>query len=475
MTRNRSWISNKNLTAVLVLCALVMSPFTAMSQTVIKMPKNKYKVQDDLKLGREASVEVEKQLPILNDAAATRYVQQVGERLVANIPPEFRQPEFKYTFKIVNARDINAFALPGGPMYVNRGMIEAAKNEGEMVGVMAHEISHVALRHGTAQATKANNPWNQILGIGAVIGGGILLGQTGAELGAAAVGSYFLRFSRDAETQADTLGAQIMARAQYDPTDLANMFKTIEGQSGGGGGGVDWFSSHPNPANRYKNIESEKAKLRVSGDPIKNTPGFDQTKRRLLSMPRAKSMAEIEKEGKPQGTGSTTSPTANGVYKQTVEAPSTRYKTYRSGTFLTISVPNNWVEMPDNDSIYFSPNGGYGKDGITHGALLGVFSPQNKNLSTAHDEYLNVILSGNSYLRRSGSTANGTMAGKSALATRLTGTSPVTGRSELVTIYSVMLSNGSLLYFVAVSPENESTVYNRTFSTMRGSLQISDR
>lgn len=474
MTRNNSGILRKNLTAVLVLCAVVMMPFTAISQTQIKIPKNKYKVQDDIKLGREASVEAEKQLPVLNDTSSTRYVQQVGERLVANIPPEFRQPEFQYTFKIINARDINAFALPGGPMYVNRGMIEAAKNEGEMAGVMAHEISHVALRHGTAQQTKLNNPLNQILGIGAILGGAVLGGQTGAQLGQIFAAGYFLRYSRDYETQADILGAQIMARAGYDPNDLANMFKTIEKESGGSGGGPDWLSSHPNPANRYKNIENERARLRISGDPIKNTPGFEQTKRRLMSMPRAKSMAEIEKEGKPQG-GSTTSPTANGVYKQTVEAPSTRYKTYRSGTFLSISVPNNWVEMPDNDSIYFSPNGGYGKDGITHGVLMGIFSASNNNLSSAHTEYVNGVLSGNSYLRKSGSTTSGNMAGRAAMATRLVGTSPVTGRSEVVTVYSVMLSNGSMFYFAGVSPENEATVYNRSFSTMRGSLQINDR
>jgi hypothetical protein len=460
--------------AMLVLWAVVMTPLAAIAQTKINMPKNKYKIQDDIKLGNEAAAEAEKQLPVLNDAQSTRYVQQVGERLVASIPPEFQHPEFRYTFKIVNARDINAFALPGGPMYVNRGMIEAARNEGEMAGVMAHELSHVALRHGTAQQTKANNPLNQILGIGAILGGAVLGGQTGAQLGSIFAAGYFLRFSREYETQADTLGAQIMARAGYDPNDLANMFKTIERESGGSGG-PDWLSSHPNPANRYKNIENEARLLRVSGDPIKNTPGFEQTKRRLQSMPRAKSMAEIEKEGgSGQNTGST-SPTMGGTYKSSVPAPSTRYKTYRSTTFLSVNVPNNWTELPDNDSIYFSPEGGYGKDGITHGTLMGMFSPRNSGLSAAHDEYVNSILSGNSYLRKQGSTYSSNMAGRSGLSTRLSGVSPVTGRTEIVTVYSVMLSNGSLFYLATVSPENESTVYNRAFSAVRNSLQINDR
>src|SRR6185436_12783217 len=124
-------------------------------QTVIKAPKNKYSLSDDVKLGTDAAVKVEQEMPILRDDAVTSYVRRVGGRLVDAIPPELQHPEFHYSFKVVNVREINAFALPGGPMYVNRGMIEAAKTEGEVAGVVAHELSHVALRHGTAQATKA--------------------------------------------------------------------------------------------------------------------------------------------------------------------------------------------------------------------------------------------------------------------------------------------------------------------------------
>ena len=203
--------------AVALLWTMVMMPLAAIGQTRIVAPKNKYKVQDDVKLGRDAARQVEQQMPILNDAEATRYVQQVGERLVRAIPQQFQQPSFDYTFEIVNARDINAFALPGGPMFVNRGMIEAAAREGEMAGVMAHEISHVALRHGTAQATKQSNPLNQILGFGAILGGAVLGGQTGAALGQTLYSGFMLKYSREYETQADILGAQIMAGAGYDP------------------------------------------------------------------------------------------------------------------------------------------------------------------------------------------------------------------------------------------------------------------
>src|SRR5215208_6523371 len=125
-----------------MVAALLMSVEMLAAQTKISPPKNKYKPEQDVQLGREAAAEVEQQLPLLRDDNVGSYVSDIGQRLVANIPAELRHPEFAYTFKVVNVKEINAFALPGGPMYVNRGMIEAAKTEGEVAGVIAHELSH---------------------------------------------------------------------------------------------------------------------------------------------------------------------------------------------------------------------------------------------------------------------------------------------------------------------------------------------
>src|SRR6266403_3655729 len=248
--------------ARLMATAILLMPLVVFAQTQIVLHANKYKPSDDVRLGRQAAAEAEQQFPLLRDAEASAYVERVGQRLVAAIPREFQHPEFRYYFKVVNARDINAFALPGGPMYVNRGMIQAARNEGEMAGVMAHELSHVALRHGTAQASKAQK-YGLLAGILGV-GGAILGGPAGSVLGQGgqlAVGAYFLKFSREYETEADLLGARIMANAGYDPRDLANMVRTIEAQGGGGGGG--FLSDHPSPANRYARINQEAQYLRV--------------------------------------------------------------------------------------------------------------------------------------------------------------------------------------------------------------------
>src|SRR3954463_3796455 len=226
------------------------------AQTRIPPPPNNYTPAQDVELGRKAAADARQQLPIMRDDAVSSYIDDIGKRLVAAIPQDLRHSEFQYTFEPVNVREINAFALPGGPMFLNRGMIEAAHSEGEVAGVMAHEMSHVVLRHGTAQATKGSRLQigavaGQILG--AVVGGaaGSVIAQ-GSQFG---LGAYFMKFSREYESQADLMGAQIMARAGYDPAEMANMFKTIEAE--GGASGPEWLSDHPNPGNRYAAITRE--------------------------------------------------------------------------------------------------------------------------------------------------------------------------------------------------------------------------
>lgn len=463
-------IWGKNLTAILLVWSMMMLPLAVMGQTRINIPKNKYKIQDDVKLGREASQEVQKQMPILNDNESTRYVQNVGERLARAIPRQFQHSEFDYEFKIVNARDINAFALPGGPMYVNRGMIEAAKNEGEMAGVMAHEISHVALRHGTAQATKQSNPLNQILGIGAILGGAILAGEAGAQLGALGVQAWMTRYSREYETQADILGAQIMANAGYDPRDLANMFKTIEQQSGGSRA-PEFLSSHPNPENRYENINREAQLLRVSPNPVQNTREFERVQSKLRGMPRAASMEEIERnaQNNPQ-----TNPTAGGRYSSNVPFPSSRTTNYQNGNLLQMRVPNNWKAFETQETITFAPEGAYGDNGITHGAMIGLQKTSSRDLAGATEEYVNGILQGNSYLRKQTGYSRTSIDGRQAYAIVLSGRSPVTNRTEDVTIYTTQLRNGALFYVAAVSPDSESSRYSSAFRNMINSINLND-
>jgi predicted Zn-dependent protease len=271
---------------VVLLAGVVLS-----AQTRIEPRKNSFSPAQDVQLGRQAASEVRQQLPMLGDRQTDALVERIGARLVAAVPPRLRQPAFRYTIDVVNLREINAFALPGGPMFLNRGMLQAAHTDDEVAGVMAHELSHVILRHGTLQAAKAQKfQFGALAGqiLGSIVGGtkGAIIAQ-GSQIG---LGTYFLKYGREYEREADLLGAQIMARAGYSPRQMANMFRTIQEQ--GGGGGPEWLSDHPDPGNRYNAINREAASLRISG--AANTgPAFDSVHARLVRMPPAPSAAQV--------------------------------------------------------------------------------------------------------------------------------------------------------------------------------------
>jgi predicted Zn-dependent protease len=271
--------------ALLVIWCVPVSGLLA--QTAVKLPKNRYTPEQDVKIGREAAAEVRKQYPIIRDERITSYLTMLGDRLVAAAPAELKQPVYEYSFTPVNLKEINAFALPGGPMFVQRGMFTAAASEGEVAGVMAHELSHVLLRHGTANASKAQNPWLQLGQIAGAVGGAMVGGGAGAAIAQGAgfgLSTVVLKYSRDYEKQADLLGAQIMARAGYDPRALAHMFETIEKEAeGSGGSGPQWMSSHPNPGNRTVYINKEAEALTIA--PAADDAGFAPIKAAFASMP----------------------------------------------------------------------------------------------------------------------------------------------------------------------------------------------
>jgi len=473
MEVTKSMFKRQTLIVWLTLVAITMMPFSALAQTQIKYHSNKYSVQDDIKLGRQAAQEAESQFPLLRDETVRSYVEGVGRRLVAAIPPEFQHPEFQYYFKVVNARDINAFALPGGPMYVNRGMIEAARSEGEMAGVMAHEISHVALRHGTAQATKGQK--YSILGGIAGIAGTILGGPGVGQLAQAPFAVYLLKFSREYETEADVLGAQIMARAGYDPRDLANMFRTIEQQGGGGGG---FLSDHPSPTDRYARINREAQMLRVNTAANRDSRDFARIQERLRGYGSAPTMAEIQRSGQRYPVGEQTGNLPDNAPTGRVSYPSNRYQSvsiFNGG--VSVSVPSNWRQVNEGNSVWFVPEGAYGTYNgqavYTHGASFGVGQTNSRNLQSATQELINSFAQGNNNLRTSGGYQRTTLAGRQALWTTLTNINEATGRPENIRLITTQLRNGQLFYMIAVAPQNERG-FDTAFDQILRSVRIND-
>ena len=459
---------------VLSVLAVVVALATPQAQTRIVPPKNKYSPADDVKLGLEAAAEARKQMPLVRDERIQQYIDDVGTKLVAAIPPELKHPEFKHTFEVINQKEINAFALPGGPMFLNRGMIEASNTEGEMAGVMAHEISHVALRHGTAQATKGEKfQIGAIAGqvLGAIVGGtaGSVISQ-GSQLG---LGTYFLKYSREYESQADLLGAQILARAGYEPSEMANMFKTIEMQ--GGSGGPEFLSSHPNPGNRYNAILKEAQTLRVQGHA--ETGMLPTVKSRLADLGPSYTAEQIAK-GQARGTGGPVG-TSGRTAVARVEPPSSQYRSYTPANFFRVSVPDNWNQVKTDGGVTYAPNGGYvdrqGQSAFTHGVQFGVAQGGSGNLQRDTQSLLQSFARGNPDLRQQGGFSRDNVGGRQSLTTTLTNVSEVTGQPEYIRLTTTTLPDGNMLYMIGVAPQSEARTYDSTFQRVKQSVQIQTR
>jgi predicted Zn-dependent protease len=266
---------------IVVLVLFLVIPVLA-DRTPLKPGWNLFSQEQDIEMGRQVSKEAEAQLQILNNRQATDYLNALGKRLAAKAPNSQKYP---FQFKVVNDKAINAFALPGGFIYVNRGAFEAASNEAQLAGVIAHEIGHVALRHGTNQASKAYLTQAPLSILGGALGGSSALGvlaQLGIGFGA---NSLFLKYSRDAESQADLMGTQILYDSGYTPQAMSQFFETIEAESKGGRS-VEFLSDHPNPENRIGNVNKEIQKL-GAGPPNarSDSPEFQDVKQMLAGMP----------------------------------------------------------------------------------------------------------------------------------------------------------------------------------------------
>jgi predicted Zn-dependent protease len=240
-------------------------------------------VQDEIAIGRQAQAEVRKQTPPLADAAVLAYVTRIGRQLASHA----RGARYPYSFSVANYREINAFALPGGPIWVNRGAIEAAGTEAQLAGVLAHEIAHVSQRHAAQQLS---NVMVTNLGLSLL---GALLGNSGGANAANIAARYvasgaFLKFSRDDEREADRVGAGIMARAGWDPRGMIELMQTIREQERRDPSSVEvFFSNHPSPQDRVALLRQVVPK---TGGGRRDSAAFQSIHARLKTLPAPKPM-----------------------------------------------------------------------------------------------------------------------------------------------------------------------------------------
>ena len=270
----------QSVALVAAVTLLLSSMAWADDRTKINPGWNMFSPQQDVELGQQASVDAERQLHMMNDSRVDNYLNNLGHRLSAHAPGY----KYQYSYKGVNDRAINAFALPGGHIYINRGTIEAADDEAQLAGVMAHETSHVALRHGTNQASKSAAAQMPLGILGALLGN-----STGAALAKLGTGftlnSLLLKYSRTDESQADIMGTQILFDSGYDPRGMGQFLSKLQALSNGKQQ-VAFFSDHPSPDRRVERVAQEVNNLGASRNGTKtNSREFDDIKRYIQSMP----------------------------------------------------------------------------------------------------------------------------------------------------------------------------------------------
>ena len=433
--------------------------------------KNSFTPDREIAEGKKASAQVYKTMPLLPDSSpVTQYVQHLGAKLV-QYAPGYKWP---YEFHVVNQADINAFALPGGPIFVNLGTIQAAETEAQLAGVMAHEISHVVMRHATCNITKQQSqaPWWALGQLAA----GILVPGAGGALAAqgvgAAAGMTFLKMGRDAEKQADLMGTDIAYDAGYDPRGMVQFFEIIQGKYGAGGS--QFLSDHPNPGNRSEYVNAEIATLPPREHWVKTTPEFQKIKK-LVSGMHAYSAKEVA-----SGAWKGRSANAPLMSAQPVDfQPSGRW-TVLDGSEFSVQYPENWEASEEAGSgATIAPANGVvatASDGNTviYGVIIDDFQPQQgADLATATRQLIASIQQGNGGLKavtgvddvrvnqRDGKSVEFQNQGASA-----------GGGTEHDWLVTVSRDDGSLSYLVFVAPQKDFEAMRPTFEQVLRTFKV---
>lgn len=454
--------------------------------------------QQQQQIGFQTATEVYKQMPVLPDSSPeTRYVRSIGHRLVAAIPAQYSWP---FEFHVVASKEINAFALPGGEMFVNLGAITAASDEAELAGVMAHEMSHVYMQHSAKQMEKEQIAQGLAGLAGAIFGntGGMLgtLGQAGIQMGA---GMVMLKYSRGDEAQADAVGAMIMYRAGYNPHALADFFKKLEAQ---GGAGPQFLSDHPNPGNRDEAIQRE-----VQNWPPINyrsdNAAFTQARREALAA-RAYTSDEIStgaKSGRwtalnkqngailnpPPGISASSSAQSEPSGSSTSSyvrwsdvAPSSSFTLTDFGLMRMVR-PTNWeVVVPQQQGQFISiaPRAGIVNNGVGYGVMMKSVTPnQQESLDQTTQNIVQSLQSGQSALQQIDRIAQISVAGVRGRSVNLQSTSPFTDangqpQSERDHLVTIPRPDGSVVFLVFIAPVQDYGRISPAFDRMLRSIEF---
>lgn len=418
---------------------------------------NLFSRTEDIQEGQKAAAQIDKQLPLINDPAVLNYLNELGRRLATVAPNNY---DYQWNFKVVNSSDINAFALPGGFIYVNRATIEAAESEAQLAGVIAHEEGHVVMRHSTHRASEMVVAQFPLAILGGALGQGAVTGQL-AKMGLGfGLNSLLLRNSRSAEAQADQVGAYICYHAGYNPHAMAEFFEIIQKKYPQRT--IEFFSDHPNPERRIEKVDAEVPELGPPRQWRQDNPEFRTIKEKLARMPAAP-------KPKISSDTSTTAPSAPPA------PPSTRMTSYQ-GQGFTISYPNNWQVYGDKDNVMLAPKGALWSDS-QNGSVQAYGASISRSQSAANsleDDTRQLVDS----LARSNPNMHviqqnhRTISGYQAIETWFENDSPLRGQKEKDQLVTLELG-GNLLTMIFIAPQSVFDSYKSTFETMLRSFVTS--
>jgi beta-barrel assembly-enhancing protease len=259
------------------------NPLMIGKRDINKHQINFYSLNKEVGLGRQLAADVDRQGKFIDDPVVTEYVNRVGQNLALH-----SDAKVPFTIKVLDSDDVNAFALPGGFLYVNKGAILAADTEAELAGVMAHEIGHVAARHGVEQASKATLANYAMIPLIFMTGGLGYIAYQAAQIG---VPLTFLKFTRGAEAEADKLGAQYLWASGYDPNNFLSFFEKLEKKEKHKPGTLSkLFGTHPPTPDRIQKIHDLLAKFPDRDEYTVSTSEFNRVKSRLLAVTNSKTI-----------------------------------------------------------------------------------------------------------------------------------------------------------------------------------------
>jgi beta-barrel assembly-enhancing protease len=412
---------------------------------------NLYSKQQDIEVGKESAAQVKSRYQQVPNAELQDYITQLGQRLAKT--PSAANSGFPFTFTLLNYREVNAFALPGGPTFVFTGLLKTSDSEAEVAGVLAHEISHVVLRHGTHRASKANviegparivGVINSFTLIGRLVNVGLGLGLDG----------IFLKNSREDESEADALGARIMSEAGYDPMALARFFQKLEKE--GGPGVPEFLSDHPNPGNRVGAIEAEARTF------PHRTYATDDRQFQTVKAAIAKLPASPDFRQKSIGIS---------------EARAAGYKKLSTPQF-SLEYPGAWKVHGDSDAniLAIAPDDGIifvrGDPAMAVGSVVSYFfpDPNRSSLTVATGDLIKRLRTMDPGMRESASQKSIEAGKQPALLSQYSSDSPI-GGNETDLLVTVARPEG-LFHLIFISPDKDLSEARPIFDRMLQSLRF---